>query len=182
MPLASFAAAFVLGMIRLYGERVSRARAGVKKTMSGNKYEVALDETWELFGQYMNGARTGLCCAISSEPLSEAAVKALDSSLAALGYGREACTYVISGDLDQQALFVLVEGLDPICIIAADGKSAALLGQAYHLAVPSGKATRLLGRTTVSFLDFESLLETPQDKQIAWALLKKLPKFGEKRG
>ena len=150
--------------------------------MSGNKYEVALDETWELFGPYMSGSHAGLCCVISSEPLSEAAVKALDSSLTALGYGREACTYVISGDLDQQALFVLVEGLDPICIIAADGKSAALLGQAYHLAVPSGKATRLLGRTTVSFLDFESLLETPQDKQIAWALLKKLPKFGEKRG
>ncbi|WP_294418603.1 hypothetical protein [uncultured Senegalimassilia sp.] len=154
----------------------------MKKTMSGNKYEVALDETWELFGPYMSGSHAGLCCVISSEPLSEAAVKALDSSLTALGYGREACTYVISGDLDQQALFVLVEGLDPICIIAADGKSAALLGQAYHLAVPSGKATRLLGRTTVSFLDFESLLETPQDKQIAWALLKKLPKFGEKRG
>lgn len=141
-----------------------------------------MDETWELFGPYMSGSHAGLCCVISSEPLSEAAVKALDSSLTALGYGREACTYVISGDLDQQALFVLVEGLDPICIIAADGKSAALLGQAYHLAVPSGKATRLLGRTTVSFLDFESLLETPQDKQIAWALLKKLPKFGEKRG
>ncbi|WP_294415963.1 hypothetical protein [uncultured Senegalimassilia sp.] len=169
-------------MIRLYGERVSRARAGVKKTMSGNKYEVALDETWELFGQYMSGAHAGLCCAISSEPLSEAAETALDSSLAALGYGREACTYIVSADLDPQALFVPIEGLDPICIVAADGKSAALLGQAYHLAVPPGKATRLLGRTAVSFLDFESLLKTPQDKQIAWALLKKLPKFGEKRG
>lgn len=153
----------------------------MKKTMSGNKYEVALDETWELFSQYMSGSRAGLCCAVSSEPLSETAAKALDSSLAALGYGREACTYIVSGDLDQQALFILIEGLDPICIIAADGKSAALLGQAYHLSLPSGKATRLLGRTAVSFLDFESLLKTPQDKQIAWALLKKLPKFGDKR-
>ena len=109
------------------------------------------------------------------------AEKALDSSLAALGYGHDACTFVVPGDLDQQALFVLIEGLDPICIVAADGKSAALLGQAYHLAVPSGKATRPLGRTAVSFLDFESLLKTPQDKQIAWALLKKLPRFGDKR-
>lgn len=149
--------------------------------MSGNKYEVALAETWELFGQYMSGAHAGLCCVISSESLSEAAEKALDSSLAALGYGHDACTFVAPGDLDQQALFVLIEGLDPICIVAADGKSAALLGQAYHLAVPSGKATRLLGRITVSFLDFESLLKTPQDKQIAWALLKKLPRFGDKR-
>lgn len=140
-----------------------------------------MDETWELFGQYMSGTRAGLCCVISSESLSEAAEKALDSSLAALGYGRDACTFVVPGDLDQQALFVLIEGLDPICIVAADGKSAALLGQAYHLAVPSGKATRLLGRITVSFLDFESLLKTSQDKQIAWALLKKLPRFGDKR-
>ena len=38
--------------------------------MSGNKYEVALDETWGLFGQYMSGTRAGLCCVISSEPLS----------------------------------------------------------------------------------------------------------------
>lgn len=141
-----------------------------------------MDETWELFGQYMSGAHVGLCCVISSESLSEAAEKALNSSLAALGYGHDACTYVVPGDLDQQALFVLIEGLDPICIVAADGKSAALLGQAYHLAVPSGKATRLLGRTAISFLDFGSLLQTPQDKQIAWALLKKLPKFGDKRG
>ena len=141
-----------------------------------------MDETWELFGQYMSGAHAGLCCVISSESLSEAAEKALNSSLAALGYGHDACTYVVPGDLDQQALFVLIEGLDPICIVAADGKSAALLEQAYHLAVPSGKATRLLGRTAISFLDFGSLLQTPQDKQIAWALLKKLPKFGDKRG
>ena len=140
-----------------------------------------MDETWELFGQYMSGTHAGLCCVISSEPPSEAAAKALDSSLAALGYGRDACTYVVSDGLDQQALFVLIEGLDPICIVAADGKSSALLGQAYHLALPSGKAARPLGRTAISFLDFESLLKTPQDKQIAWALLKKLPKFGETR-
>ena len=149
--------------------------------MSGNKYEVALDETWELFGQYMSGAHAGLCCVISSESLSEAAEKALDSSLAALGYGHDACTFVVPGDLTQQALCVLGEGMDRVCIVAADGKSAALLGQAYRLAVPPGKATRLLGRTTVSFLDFESLLKTPQDKQIAWAMLKKLPRFGDKR-
>ncbi len=87
----------------------------------------------------MSGTRAGLCCVISSEPLSRLLKKALNSSLAALGYGHDACTFVAPGDLDQQALFVLIEGLDPICIVAADGKSAALLGQAYHLAVPSGE-------------------------------------------
>ena len=38
----------------------------------------------------MGGAHAGLCCVISSESLSEAAEKALDSSLAALGYGHDA--------------------------------------------------------------------------------------------
>ena len=75
------------------------------------------------------------------------------------------------------ALFVLLEGLDPLCLVAADGKTAALLGQAYRCSVPTGDACRLFGRTAVSFIDFESLLQTPQDKQIAWALLKKLPKL-----
>ena len=111
----------------------------MKKTMSGNKYEVALDETWELFGQYMSGAHAGLCCVISSEPPSEAAAKALDSSLAALGYGRDACTYVVSDGLDQQALFVLIEGLDPICIVAADGKAPRSWDKHIALPFPLGK-------------------------------------------
>ena len=64
-----------------------------------------------------------------------------------------------------------------IIMVAADGKTAALLGQAYRCSVPTGDACRLFGRTAVSFIDFESLLQTPQDKQIAWALLKKLPKL-----
>lgn len=145
--------------------------------MSGNKYEVALDETWELFADNMSGERAGLVCVVSSEPLSDAASTALASSVRALGYGEHAITYVLAGGLEQHALFVLIEGLDPLCIVAADGKSAALLGQAYRCSVPAGKATRLLGRTAVAFLDFESLLETPKDKQIAWALLKKLPKI-----
>ena len=96
-------------------------------------------ETWELFGQYMSGAHAGLCCVISSESLSEAAEKALDSSLAALGYGHDACTFVAPGDLDQQALFVLIEGLDPICIVAADGKAPRSSGKRITLPFPPGR-------------------------------------------
>ena len=167
-------------MIRLYGEAVSRARASVKKSMTGNKYEVALDETWDLFGSFMSGAKAGAVCVLSAQRLSNAAHDAIKSSAKALGYGTDACAFVTTEGLEEQALFVLIEGLDPLCLVASDGKTAALLGQAYRCSVPTGDACRLLGRTTVAFLDFESLLETPRDKQIAWALLKKLPKLSGK--
>ena len=146
--------------------------------MSSNKYEVALDETWELFAEHLSGARAGLVLCVGAEALGVKARGALESSARALGYGEGACTFVTVRDLEENALFVLVEGIDPVCIMATDGKAAALLGQAYKCSVPSGKPTRLLGRTCVAFLDFEQMLENDADKQIAWALLKKLPKFG----
>lgn len=149
----------------------------MKKSMTGNKYEVALDETWDLFGSFMSGARNGAIAVLSVKPLSQAAQTAIESSAKALGYGRDACTFVVTEGLEEQALFVLLEGLDPLCLVAADGTAAALLGQAYRRSVPTGDVCRLFGRTTVSFIDFESLLQTPQDKQVAWALLKKIPKL-----
>ena len=148
--------------------------------MTGNKYEVALDETWDLFGSFMSGARAGSICVLGSQALSPEARNAVESSAKALGYGQDACTYVVTDELEERALFVLLEGLDPLCLVVTDGKTAALLGQAYHRSVPTGDACRLLGRTTIAFMDFESLLATPKDKQIAWALLKKLSKLGDK--
>ena len=81
--------------------------------------------------------------------------------------------------LDDQALFLLVEGLDPLCLIATDSTAAAALGRAYRCEVPLGKPGRAFGRSVVAFRDFDAMLDDGQDKQIAWALLKKLPRFGE---
>ncbi len=150
----------------------------MKKSMSSNKYEVALDETWDLFADQLSGARAGLVLCVSAEKLGSKAAGALKSSAKAFGYGEGSCTFASVSGLEANALFVLVEGIDPICLVATDGKGAALLGQAYQCSVPSGKPSRLLGRTCVAFLDFEQMLENDADKQIAWALLKKLPKFG----
>ena len=76
-------------------------------------------------------------------------------------------------------LFLLVEGLDPLCLIATDSTAAAALGRAYRCEVPLGKPGRAFGRSVVAFRDFDAMLDDGQDKQIAWALLKKLPRFGE---
>lgn len=143
-------------------------------------YEVALDEAWELFGEYLDGARSGLVCVVSEEALDERSRAALESSAEALGYGRAACTYVtLGGALDAQALFLLLEGLDPLCLVAADAAAARMLGETYRCPVELMKPSRVFGRTTVAFRSFPAMLEDAQDKQVAWALLKKLPRFGE---
>ena len=41
-------------------------------------------------------------------------------------------------------------------------------------------ACRLFGRDAVAFKSFEHMLDDAQSKQAAWALLKKLPRFGER--
>lgn len=152
-------------------------------SVNGNMYEVALDETWDLFGDHLSGARSALVCALSAEPLDERSRAALRSSADALGYGRDACTFAVldAGDgslLDERALFLLVEGLDPVCLVAADEGAASALGRAYRCTVEPAKPNRVFGRTCIAFRDFGAMLDDGQDKQVAWALLKKLPKFG----
>lgn len=199
-------------------------------------YEVTLDATWELFDSFIEGERSGLFCVISLRTLTEPARRALQSSCAALDYGKNACTFVTlaertdtsgeslgtpdddvrdntanarqadddsndsaanarqadkevgsttsarqadecTGDLvlDAPSLFALVEGLDPLCVVATDSTAAATLAKAYRADVATNAASRLLGRTVVAFRSFSSMLNDGQDKQVAWALLKKLP-------
>ena len=100
--------------------------------------------------------------------------------------GCACCTYVVlradgaAGDaaLDGQALFLLLEGLDPLIVVAADAEAARALGAAYRQEVPLDGACRLFGRDAVAFKSFEHMLDDAQSKQAAWALLKKLPRFG----
>ena len=144
--------------------------------MTGNKYEVTLDETWDLFGQFLSGARAGDICIVSTATLSNAARAALESSAKALEYGDGACTYVATQELEGNALFALIEGIDPFHLIATDEASANMLGQAYRKEVPLDNDTRLSGRTCIALSDFEAMLETPERKQVAWALLKRIEK------
>ena len=144
-------------------------------------YEVAAQEVCELFAAHLDGAPLPLVCIVSGAPLPEAARAALASSARALGYG-DACTFAAvsgpDGNLDANSLFLLIEGLDPLCLIAADGEAADLLAQAYRAPVPQDQACRLMGRPVVAFRSFEAMLGDDRDKQVAWALLKKLPRRG----
>lgn len=149
----------------------------MKKSANGNMYEIAAREAGELFAAHLSGSTLPLACVISEQPLSDQARGALASSMRRLGYG-DACAFVTlegtDARLDASSLFPLIEGLDPVCLVAADDAAAQLLSQAYRAPVPDNQASRLLGRTCIAFASFEGMLETPQKKQIAWALLKKL--------
>lgn len=71
-------------------------------------------------------------------------------------------------------LRTLVEGLDPVALVAADSVAAAQLAEAYRQPVFCDAPSRVACRTVVSFANFPALMETPETKQKAWALLKEL--------
>lgn len=144
-------------------------------------YEVAAREAGELFAAHLSGAALPLVCVLSGAPLPDQARTALTSSARSLGYG-DACAFAVlegpDGRLDASSLLLLVEGLDPLCLIAADADAAQLLSEAYRCPVPAGKPSRIVGRPAVAFESFAAMLSDDRSKQAAWALLKKLPRRG----
>lgn len=153
-----------------------------------NMYEVNAASTLAVYCDFVQGTGREVALAISLRTLSPAARNALVKSLAALGYGREACAWVsLSSESDEENvtepqlgaydLMSIVEGLDPLAIVTADERSCALLGHAYRHDPPSDSSTRIMGRPCVCFRDLEAMLKSEDGKQRAWALLKKLPRF-----
>ena len=153
-----------------------------------NIFEAGAVEVTDLFADYLEGSPTAGSClalAFSEKPLGTAERAAIQKSLAALGFGEDACTYATAlprggeaeaGDipLDAQATFLLVEGLDPLRIIACDRRSTELLARAYRTTFAPDSAVRIFGRPSTAFADLASLLATDAGKQKAWALFKTL--------
>lgn len=156
-----------------------------------NIFEAGAVEITELLADYIEGdavAGASIALTISERPASGAARDAIQKSLVALEFGKGACTYATLLPLDQsqegadipldeQMLFLLVEGLDPLCVIAADQRSATLLGEAYRTTLPLDSAARVFGRPSALFENLDALLQTPEGKQKAWALFKTLPQM-----
>lgn len=90
----------------------------------------------------------------------------------------------IEGDsstlLDPATIFTLIEGLDPLVIVATDSEAASLLGATYKQDILLERSGQLFGRPLVAFADFAAHLENSDVKQRAWRLLKTLPKYSGK--
>ena len=145
-------------------------------------YDAPRREIIELFADYLEGDDTRPALAISEHALPEIARNAIERSLEAFGRIAPTCSYVTltplnpqteGGDipLDPQALFLLVEAIDPLFIIAADKASTDRLSQAYH---GNTASNRIFGRPAATFADLPSLLATELGKQKAWRALKSL--------
>ena len=161
-----------------------------------NIYSASADEMRVVFDEYLSGPESCVVMALSARPLDAVARNAIGKSLESFGYGEDACTFATlfpkdgglalesegaDGEgagigLDAQALFLLVEALDPVCLICADAESAAVLGEAYRVSYGMDTPARVFGRSAVVFRDFAAMLQTDGGKQQAWRLLKSLPK------
>lgn len=155
--------------------------------LQSNIFEAGAVDILAMFEDYFEGDTSRIALAIGSTPLNDPCRNAIDKSLETFGYGAEACSYaslsprsedIEGGDinLDPQALFLLVEALDPIMLILADENAARLAAQAYRAAFDLDVPTRIFGRPTVVFKDLPALMESPEGKQKAWSLFKSFPK------
>ncbi len=135
------------------------------------------------YADHLEGSDSGLFCTLSANPLSEQAGKALAKTAESLGYGPRGATAIsIAGAgedredaLDAADLFELIEGLDPLCVIATDAPSVNLLSQAYRSPLKPLAANRAGGRPVRAFEDLDALMGDPSSKQLAWAQLRTLP-------
>lgn len=143
-------------------------------------YENIARTTWSAFESHLEGTRNGVVFVLSKSPLGAEARRALKNSAEKLGFGERACIFCSlanpdgAGKLGAGELFDVVEGLDPLVIVAADSESIRALSETYRTDIPPLSRTHVFGRNVVSFKHFESMLAQANDKQIAWALLKKM--------
>lgn len=71
-------------------------------------------------------------------------------------------------------VFAIVEGIDPIALVALDAASCRMLADAYRCDVPQDAHCRIFGRDAAAFRDFTAMLTDEDAKQRAWAILKRL--------
>ncbi len=177
----------LIAIIVLYDWNARYARESVTKLSRSNILSASTDDILALFADYLTGSQPCVVLALSAQPLEDAGRNAIERSLESFGYGPSACTYAAlspadpsaeGGDvsLDAQALFLLVESIDPVCFICADAESARVLGDAYRMAFDLDAPARVFGRPAVVFRSLSTLLSTDAGKQQAWRLLKSLPK------
>lgn len=148
-----------------------------------NIYAAARKQVRNEFAAYLSGADRGLFATVCSLALSAEARNALVKSAEALGYGPDGVTFITfdakapAPAVNAEALFRLIEGLDPVCLVCTDTASARLVGEAYRQDVPFMQPVHVFGRETRAFADLGALMDTPARKQQAWAQLKTLPRF-----
>lgn len=146
---------------------------------NGNTFGFDAARALAAYQPFVAGTPNCSLAVISERELPDAARTALASSAERLGFGRAGIFWITCTDPDgraltQQELHELLVALDPLGFVMADADAAARVEDAFGTACERDGAGRLAGRTAVAFTDFSGMLASPEKKQRAWALLKKL--------
>lgn len=146
-------------------------------------YEVNAIDVLEAYGEFVDGTPRAVAVVLSARPLPPRAANALRASFASFGYEDETIAWVTLENTDPAfrgavlgtpETMNIIEGLDPLMLIATDEQSAEVLHAAYHRPVPLDAPSRLLGRPLAAFRDLDAMLEQEKTKQEAWSSLKQI--------
>ncbi len=149
-----------------------------------NPYSYSRRFVLEKYADRISHSSAGLFVAVSRSAITPASELALTKTAESLGYGSDGVTFVslmpaaeASSQLAPQDLFELLEGLDPICIIACDVESSSACAACYRVDLPDRSRIKSLGRTICAFDDLEALVSDSARKRNAWAILRTIPRF-----
>lgn len=144
----------------------------------GNSYEFNARGVLQLYGDFIEGTPNCTLAVLSKGPLSAEARAAFQASAERLGYGKDACAWIVlesdAGQLGPSDVLSVLEGLDPRGVVAADAHAASCVSGAYSVPFKLDAANRAGCRTVVALSDFEGALHDDDAKRKAWAALKKL--------
>lgn len=164
----------LLDISAMGARRLREQGNSVKKPAKSNIYlDIKLADL-QPFDAAIDGGVDAEACIVSYGPLPDAVRAALCAACASMEMPEPVCVDVsLVAPAD---VLAVIEGLDPVALIAADEFAAQLLGDAYRAKVALDAHSRLLGRSVVAFTSFEADLESARMKQRDWALLKLLKK------
>lgn len=150
----------------------------MKESAKSNMYEVNAESVLAAYGAFVQGTPEATVLAIASAPPAEAVRAAVESSVQRLGFNQGACAWLtLEADdmqLGPQEVGTIAEGVDPLAVALLDAQAAELFGRAYGYELSLDEAARVKGRAVAAFRSFEAMLADADQKQRAWALLKKL--------
>ena len=141
---------------------------------NGNIYAYARANQMDVHADRISGAEDGLVLIVFTEEPADEARNALEKSFDAIGYDARACAYANLDELEPGAAFELVEGIDPLVLVACDAQAAELCARAARQPFPELQPMRLFGRDARAFTHLNGMLSTETDRQRVWHALKSL--------
>jgi hypothetical protein len=139
-----------------------------------NIYAHARNQVVSTYNNRVSCDDSGLALVIYTDPLSDAARNALEKSFAAIGFDADAQAFACVKDLAAERVFDIVEGIDPLVLVASDTDSAQRYAQAVRADFPLMRKVRVFGREARAFHQLNAMMDDDADKQAVWHLLKSL--------